>query len=243
MEVLGIDVGGTGIKGAPVNIDTGQFSAERYRLLTPRPATPEAMIATIAEIVQHFNWKGLVGCGFPSAIKGGVVCTAANISEEWIGLNAQEALHDLTQCPLVVINDADAAGLAELRFGAGRDQQGLILVVTLGTGIGTALFVDGRLVPNTEFGHIEIRGMEAEDRAAAVVREQEKLSWKKWASRLDEYLTTMERLVWPDLIIVGGGISKKHHKFLPHLTVQTRVVPAQMRNQAGIVGAALAAVV
>jgi polyphosphate glucokinase len=238
MEVLGIDIGGTGIKGAPVDTVSGKLLAERYRLLTPD--TPEAMIATVAEIAKHFDWRGPVGCGFPSVVKDGLICTAANVPKQWIGVNAREAFQEGTQCEVVVINDADAAGLAEMRFGAGRDQDGVVLIITLGTGIGTALFVAGQLVPNLELGHLEIGGKEAEDWAATVVREQEKLSWKRWARRVDKYLNTMQRLIWPDLIIIGGGVSKNHEKFFPFFTVQTRVVPAKMRNQAGIVGAALA---
>jgi polyphosphate glucokinase len=241
MEILGIDVGGTGIKGAVVDIESGGLLTDRLRLPTPRPSTPEAVVGTIGEIVTHFNWQGRLGCGFPSAVKRGVVLTAANISKTWLGVNAEELIRQATGCEVVIINDADAAGLAEMRFGAGRDQDGLVFVVTLGTGIGTAFFVNGQLVPNTEFGHIEIRAKEAEDRAAAIVREKKKLSWKRWASRVDEYLNAMERLTWPDLIIVGGGVSKKHEKFFPYLTVQAKVLPAEMRNEAGIVGAALAA--
>jgi polyphosphate glucokinase len=241
METLGIDIGGTGIKGALVGTDNGELLTERFRLLTPQPATPKAVVTTAAEVVKHFDWQGPVGCGFPAVVKRGVVRTAANISKKWIGVNVREALGEATQCQVVVLNDADAAGLAEMRFGAGRDQDGVVLVVTLGTGIGTSLFMAGQLVPNTELGHIEIRGKEAEDWAADIVRQQKRLSWKKWAKRVDRYLRTMEQLVWPDLIIIGGGVSKKHEKFFPFLTVQTRVVPAEMRNEAGIIGAALAA--
>jgi polyphosphate glucokinase len=243
MEVLGLDIGGTGIKGAVVDTDTGEMLTERYRLLTPQPATPKAMIATIYEIVNHFDWHGPVGCGFPSAVKEGVVLTASNVSKKWIGFNLREALHELTGCDVIVLNDADAAGLAEMRFGAGRGQDGVVLIITLGTGIGVALFVDGRLVPNLELGHIEINGKDAEKVAAAVVRTQAKLSWKKWGRRVNKYLITMEQLIWPDLIIVGGGVSKSHDKFFPYLTTQTRVVTAEMLNQAGIVGAGLAATI
>ncbi|GAB4540950.1 MAG: ROK family protein [Anaerolineae bacterium] len=242
MEVLGLDIGGTGIKGAVVDTDTGEMLTERYRLLTPKPATPKAMIATMCEIINHFDWHGPVGCGFPSAVKSGVVLTASNVSKQWIGFNLKEALQELTGCEVTVLNDADAAGLAEMRFGAGRDQDGVVLIVTLGTGIGVALFVEGRLVPNLELGHIEIGGKEAEKLAAAIVRKQAKLSWKKWGKRVNRYLTTMEQLLWPDLIIVGGGVSKNHDKFFPYLTTQTPVVAAQMLNQAGIIGAGLAAV-
>jgi polyphosphate glucokinase len=240
MQVLGIDIGGSGIKGAVVNTDTGEMATGRHRLPTPQPATPEAMLKTMADVVDGFSWQGPIGCGFPAAVKHGVVHTAANVSDKWIGFNLQQALMEVTGCRTVVLNDADAAGLAEMRFGAGRDQADVVLVVTLGTGIGTALFVDGRLVPNLELGHIEIGGKEAEDWAASVVRQQSKLSWKQWGKRVNKYLGTMEQLLWPDLIIIGGGVSKRHDKFFPFLTLRTRVVPAEMRNEAGIVGAALA---
>jgi polyphosphate glucokinase len=242
MEALGIDIGGTGIKGALVNTDSGEMLTERYRLLTPQPATPKAMIKTMADIVKHFYWHGPVGCGYPGVVKNGVAYTASNVSNKWIGFNLEEALGELTGCQVVAINDADAAGLAEMRFGAGRGKHGMVLIITLGTGIGTALFVGGRLVPNLELGHIEIGGLEAEKQAASIVREETKLSWKKWGRRVSKYLITMEQLLWPDLIIVGGGVSKKHEKFFPYLNAQTRVVPAEMRNQAGIVGAAMATV-
>lgn len=243
MEALGIDIGGTGIKGALVNTASGELLTERYRLLTPQPATPKAMIQTMGKIVSHFNWQGPVGCGYPGVVKDGVVYTASNVSKKWIGFNLVNGLRELTGCEVVALNDADAAGLAEMRFGAGRDQNGVVFVVTLGTGIGTALFVAGQLVPNLELGHVEIGGQEAEARAAAVVRKQARLSWKKWGRRVNRYLVTMEQLLWPDLIIVGGGVSKSHAKFFPFFTTQTPVVPAQMLNQAGIIGAAMAAVI
>lgn len=243
MEALGIDIGGTGIKGALVNTASGELLTERYRLLTPQPATPKAMIQTMGKIVSHFNWQGPVGCGYPGVVKDGVVYTASNVSKKWIGFNLVNGLQELTGCDVVALNDADAAGLAEMRFGAGRDQNGVVFVITLGTGIGTALFVAGQLVPNLELGHVEIGGQEAEARAAAVVRKQARLSWKKWGRRVNRYLVTMEQLLWPDLIIVGGGVSKSHAKFFPFFTTQTPVVPAQMLNQAGIIGAAMAAVI
>ena len=198
------------------------------------------MIATMAEITKHFKWKGPVGCGYPGVVKKGPTYTASNIDQKWIGFNLKKGLGKLTGCDVTVLNDADAAGLAEMRFGAGRGQKGVVLIITLGTGIGTALFVGGQLVPNLELGHIEMAGQEAEDFAAAIVREEEKLSWKNWGKRVDKYLVIMEQLLWPDLIIIGGGVSKRHDKFFPYFTTQTKVVPAEMRNQAGIVGAALA---
>ncbi len=241
IEILGVDIGGSGVKGAPVDTATGQLTAERHRLPTPIPATPEAVSDTVAQVVDHFNWKGIVGCGFPAAIRQGEVLNASNIAKSWLGQNAQQLFAKATGCSVTVANDADAAGYAEMRFGAGCNCNGTVLIVTLGTGIGTALFTHGQLVPNLELGHIEINGKEAEKWASAAVREHEQLSWKAWARRLDIYLTHMERYLWPDLVIVGGGISKKHDKFLPRLTLETEVMPAQMRNEAGIVGAALVA--
>ncbi len=242
MKILGIDIGGSGIKGALVNTDDGELLTDRYRLPTPNSAKPDPMAAAAAEIVRHFDWQGPVGCGFPAVVKEGVVCTAANVSKQWIGVNANQLIQEATHCPAMVINDADAAGLAEMRFGAGRDQHGVVLVVTLGTGIGTALFSAGQLVPNTELGHLEIRGVDAEELASDAARQRQDMSWEKWSKRVDLYLNTLERLLWPDLIIVGGGVSKKDEKFLPLLTLRTKVVPAEMRNEAGIVGAALGAV-
>lgn len=242
MQVFGLDIGGSGVKGAPVDIETGTLLAERFRIPTPQPAAPHALIATAAEVVAHFGWEGPVGCGFPAVLKAGVVKTAANIAPEWIGFDLGAGLREALACPVTVLNDADAAGLAEMRWGAGRGVDGLVLMVTLGTGIGTALFVKGQLVPNTELGHIEIRGKDAELRASDRVREQKELSWKEFAKRVDEYLLTMERLFWPDLIIIGGGVSKYADKFIPRLTTSAQVVPAQMQNNAGIAGAALTAV-
>jgi len=241
VEALGIDVGGTGIKGALVNTSTGEMLTERHRLLTPRPATPSAVIEAICALVCHFSWRGPLGCGFPSVVKDGIVCTAANISQKWIGFDVRQALCEATGCSANVINDADAAGLAEMHFGAGKDQTGVVLIVTLGTGIGTALFTEGHLVPNLELGHIEIDGADAECLAAERVRIEEGLSWKKYARRVDRYLRTIEALLWPDLIIVGGGVSKAFARIARHLTTRTPVVPAATLNEAGIVGAALAA--
>lgn len=242
MEVFGIDVGGSGIKGAPVDTETGELLGERVRIKTPKPATPEAIVQTAVEVVRRSGWDGPAGCGFPAVIKGGVVRTAANIDKAAIGFDMQGRLEQELGSPVRVINDADAAGLAEMRWGAGREEAGVVLMLTLGTGIGTSLFIGGRLLPNTELGHIEVRGAEAEHRASDGARKREDLSWKEYAERLDEYLHRIEDLLWPDVIVVGGGISKKREKFFPHLTARTRVVRAEMLNEAGIAGAALAGV-
>ena len=241
MEILGIDIGGSGIKGAPVDTEKGALLAPRFRTNTPIPSKPKPVAETVAEIVEHFAWRGPLGCGFPAAVRKGVVLTAANIDQKWIGTDAAKLFNEATGCPSMVVNDADAAGIAEMNFGAGRDRQGVVLIVTIGTGLGTSLFSDGCLLPNTELGHIEIGGVEAELRASDAARKREKLSWSKWSKRLDRYLRTLERLVWPDLIILGGGLSKKHEKYIPRRSVLAEVVPAQLLNEAGIVGAALAA--
>src|SRR5918997_2396324 len=238
MNVFGIDVGGSGIKGAPVDTETGELLAERVRIKTPRPARPEAIVETAVEVVRQSGWEGPAGCGFPAVIKGGVVRTAANIDKAAVGFDLQGRWAQDLGNPVRVINDGDAAGLAEMRWGAGKGVEGVVLMLTLGTGIGTSLFVGGVLVPNTEFGHIEVRGKDGEHRASDSARKRDDLSWKEYAERLDEYVHRVEDLLWPDLIVIGGGISKKSEKFLPHLTARTRVVPAQMLNEAGVAGAA-----
>jgi polyphosphate glucokinase len=242
VHVYGIDVGGSGIKGAPVDTGTGGLLVERVRIKTPQPATPEAIVATAVEAVRQSDWEGPVGCGFPAVVKDGVIRTAANIDKAAIGFDMQRRLEDELGAQVRVINDADAAGLAEMRWGAGRQEDGVALMLTLGTGIGTSLFIGGRLVPNTELGHIEVRGEDAEHRAADSARKREELSWKQYARRLDEYLHKIEDLLWPDLIVIGGGISKKSEKYFPHLTNRTKIVTAQMHNDAGIAGAALAGI-
>ena len=241
-EVLGIDIGGTGIKGGVVDVERGRLSSGRLRVPTPQPATPLDVSVVVAEIAAHFKWSGPVGCGFPAVISGGEIRTAANIDNGWIGVNAQDAFGEATGLPFTILNDADVAGLAEVTFGAGRNCDGVVLVLTLGTGIGSSLFVKGRLVPNTEFGHVEIAGRVAETWTAESVRARKRLSWKKWGRRLNRYLTAVNLYTQPDLIILGGGASKKFEKFAPYLTIETEVVPAELRNEAGIVGAALAAV-
>jgi polyphosphate glucokinase len=242
MNVFGIDVGGSGIKGAPVDTGTGELLAKRVRIKTPKPSTPEAIVATAVEVVRQYGWDGPVGCGFPAVVKNGVVRTAANIDDANVGFDLEAQLEQELGNPVRVINDGDAAGLAEMRWGAGRETDGVVLMLTLGTGIGSSLFVGGQLVPNTEFGHLEVRGKDAEHRASDSARKRDDLSWKEYAKRLDEYLHRIENLLWPDLIVIGGGISKKSEKYFPHLTARTRVVPAQMLNEAGIAGAALAGI-
>jgi len=240
MITLGIDVGGSGIKGAPVNTETGELLEERYRVLTPQPATPDAVAQSVAEVAQKFRWTDRIGCGFPAAIKNGVVLTAANVDQTWIGTNGKALFETSTRCKVNLINDADAAGIAEMKFGAGKDEGGVVFMITVGTGIGTAVFLHGQLVPNTELGHLEIRGKDAERRASAAVKEAKELSWKAWAKRFNEYLEKIEKLFWPDLVIIGGGVAKYFERFAPHLTVNARLVPATLLNEAGIVGAAMA---
>jgi polyphosphate glucokinase len=237
--VIGVDIGGTGIKGAPVDVEHGSFAQDRIRIPTPHPATPQAVAAVVADITSQFGGDGPLGVTLPSVVRAGVVETAANIDAGWIGTNAVDLLESATGRRVAVVNDADAAGVAEMRFGAGKGSSGLVLMVTLGTGIGTAMFIDGVLVPNTELGHLPLKGDDAEKYAAESVREAEDLSYKQWAKRLQRYLRLVERLVWPELIIIGGGVSKHADKFLPHIDLNTPMVPAQLHNDAGIVGAAL----
>jgi polyphosphate glucokinase len=240
MHAFGVDIGGTGIKAAPVDLADGRLLAERRKLATPRPSTPKAVAEVVAELTRSFGWSGPVGITFPGVVVDGTTRTAANVDHAWIGLDARALLADATGLEVSVVNDADAAGIAEMAFGAGKGVAGTVLMLTFGTGIGSALFIDGTLVPNTEFGHIEIHGKDAEKRASEHVRETRDLSWGKWAGRVDEYLRHMEALLSPGLIIIGGGVSKKADKFVPLLTgIQARVVPAAMLNDAGIAGAAM----
>lgn len=247
--VIGVDIGGSGIKAAPVDLGVGDLAAERVRAETPRPATPDAVAATVAEVVERSSSEATgvldprspVGVTIPAVVRSGEVLTAANIDGSWIGVNAVELFERALQRPVVVVNDADAAGVAEVRYGAGKGVAGVVLMVTLGTGIGSAMFVDGILVPNTELGHLPLRGDDAERFAASSVRKAEGLSMKQYARRLQEYLALVERLLWPDLIIIGGGISRRADEFLPALDLRARVVAAQLRNSAGIVGAAVLA--
>jgi len=239
---LGIDIGGTGIKGAPVDLIKGVLTKERFRIPTPQPAKPDAVADVVAQVVKHFDWKGPVGCTFPAIIKDGVAFSAANVDKSWVGTDARSLFERSTGCSCEVVNDADAAGIAEMEFGAGKGHdKGVVIMVTLGTGIGSAIFLDGKLFPNAEIGHLEIRGKDAELRASDHSREVNEWSWKKWAGNVDEYLRHIEFLFSPDLIIIGGGVSKKAEKFIPLLNTKVKVVPAQMMNDAGIVGGALAA--
>jgi polyphosphate glucokinase len=244
MQVLGVDVGGSGIKGALVDVSSGQMATDRFRLPTPQPARPEAVVKTIKKVRKYFDYRGPVGVGFPAVVLDGTVLSAANVDDAWIGYPGQRNLTEALHGPVTLLNDADAAGFAEMRFGAGRDRNGLVMILTLGTGIGSALFMDGCLVPNCELGHLYLPGhsADAEDYASDRIRSAEDLDWKAWARRLDIYLRHLEGLFSPNLFILGGGVSKKSPKFVPHLTVRTEVVPAQLRNEAGIIGAAMAAV-
>jgi polyphosphate glucokinase len=241
MEILGVDIGGSGIKVARVDSIKGELVSERVRIATPQPSTPSAVAGAISEIVRELAWSGPIGCGFPAVVQGGVIRTAANVSKKWIGTNAEELFASATGCQILVVNDADAAGLAEMRFGAGRGRNGVVMMITIGTGLGTALFTEGQLLPNTELGHLYVNGMKAEHYASDVLRKDKGLSWKKWGKRFNRVLHEYEALFWPDLFVLGGGASNKFEKFGQYLTVKAEVVPAQMLNEAGIVGAALAA--
>lgn len=239
--ILGVDIGGSGMKAALVDITTGKMTTERYRIPTPQPATPQAMTKVFKRLVDHFEWTGAVGCGFPAVVQQGVVHTATNIDKTWVNTPIVDLFTQATGLPVTVINDADAAGIAELKFGEGKGQNGVVLLLTIGTGIGSALFINGQLVPNTEFGVIEFKGGMAERYASSAVRDRLQLNYDEWGIRFAEYLYYIDRIINPDFIILGGGISKKHHKFFHHFTVDTPVVPAQLRNHAGIIGAAMAA--
>ncbi len=241
-QALGVDVGGSGVKGGVVDLDTGLLVGDRFRVETPQPATPEAVAHAVAEVVRHFDWSGPLGVCYPGVVVDGVVLTAANVDASWIGCNAEETYRAaLGGQPVTVLNDADAAGLAEQRYGAGRNQSGTVLLLTFGTGIGSAVIHNGVLLPNTEFGHIEVDGKEAEHRAAASVMERKGWSYRKWTKQVTKVLIAIENAICPDLIIVGGGISKKADKWIPLLKNRTPVVAAQLLNTAGIVGAAMAA--
>ncbi len=241
MHALGIDIGGSGIKAAPVDVATGKFLADRQKIATPRPAVPDAVADVVKQLTTSFKWSGPVGITFPGVVIDGTIRTAANLDPAWIGVDAASLFAKATDNPVRVLNDADAAGVAEMTFGAGVGEKGTVLMLTFGTGIGSALFISGALVPNTELGHIEIHGHDAETRASEHAKELHDLSWGKWAGRVDEYLQHVEAMLSPDLFIVGGGISKQADKWVPRLTgISARIVPAKLLNDAGIVGAAMA---
>ncbi|MFD7993579.1 polyphosphate--glucose phosphotransferase [Streptomyces mexicanus] len=244
MQIFGVDIGGSGIKGAPVDLERGDLAQERCKVLTPHPATPEGVADGVRQVVEHFGWSGPVGLTFPGVVTGGAtVRTAANVDKSWVGTDARALFAErLGGLPVTVVNDADAAGVAEMRFGAGRGRRGTVIVLTFGTGIGSAVFVDGVLLPNTELGHLELDGHEAEKRASSKVRDEEDLSWEQWAHRVQKYLAHVEMLFSPELFVIGGGVSRKAHKFLPRIEgISAEIVPAQLQNNAGIVGAAMRA--
>ena len=243
-RAFGVDIGGTGIKGAVVDTASGQLLTERKRILTPHPATPEAVAEVVARLVADADWQGDIGATFPAVIKHGVAQSAANVDPSWVGTDADKVFTETVGAgsEVVVLNDADAAGMAEVRFGAAKGVRGVVLMLTFGTGIGSALLINGVLVPNTELGHLELDGVDAETRAAASVRDEHGMSYKKWAKRVNAYMQHVERLFSPDLFVVGGGVSKNADKWVPLLELRTPVEPAQLLNDAGIVGAAIAAV-
>lgn len=243
MQIMGVDIGGSGIKGAPVDLDRGDLAQERHKVLTPQPATPDGVAGCVAEVVRAFSWTGPVGVTFPGVVTNGITRSAANVDKAWVGVDAAALLsRELGGLPVTVLNDADAAGVAEMTYGAGRGRGGTVILLTLGTGIGSALFTDGRLVPNSELGHLELHGHDAETRASVKAKEDGDLSWEHWARRLQKYLHHVEMLFSPDLFILGGGVSRKPEKFLPLIEgVRAEIVPAKLQNNAGIVGAAMAA--
>lgn len=243
MAVLGIDIGGSGIKGAPVDVETGEFLQDRIRIPTPEPGTPEQVIEVIRHMIDEFNWQGKIGVGFPGVVRRGVVITGANMAPEWVGTDVAALIQEHTGCPAVVLNDADAAGLAEMRFGSGkRFEDSYVIFLTIGTGIGSAFFLKREIWPNVELGHLEIRGKDAEHRAGDAVRKEKDLSWKKWGKKLNEVLQQYDFLFSPDAIILGGGVSKQFDRFGKYLKgIRAEVLPAELQNQAGIIGAAMAA--
>jgi len=239
-KILGIDVGGSGIKGAIVHTKKGKFITERYRIPTPEHAKPQDVAIVIKKIAEHFKWKGSIGCGFPAVVQNGIARTASNIDDSFIDTDVNSLFTAITKCPTFAVNDADAAGLAEMKFGAGKGKKGVIVLVTVGTGIGTVVFTRKKLLPNTELGHVYMSNcLEAEAYTSDAIRKLEDLSWDDWSTRFNDYLKYLEGLLWPDLIIVGGGVSKKEKKYQENITIKTRIVPAQLLNNAGIIGAAL----
>jgi polyphosphate glucokinase len=240
MKVLGIDIGGSSLKGAPVDLKTGTLLAPLTRVETPEKLTPSEMADAVAEIAHRFKWRGAIGCGFPGVVRDGVTSFAGNLDQSFIGLNVDKLFQTTTKRRVHVINDADAAGLAEVHFGVGRDRKGTVLMLTFGTGVGSGFFNDGHLVPNTELGHLRWRGRAVEKWVAAAVKDQKKLSYAEWGGRLNTYLGLVETILNPDLMIIGGGISADHAKWMKYVKIKTEVVPAALHNSAGIIGAALA---
>ena len=239
--VLGIDIGGSGIKGAPVDLERGEFTADRLRIDTPEKSTPRNIVGVVGQIVEHFADQigdGPIGLTVPAPVRHGLIPFIANLDKEWVDLEAEKFFSETLGRPITIVNDADAAGVAEVHYGAAKDHMGIVIMTTQGTGIGSAIINDGVLLPNTELGHLEIDGFDAESRAAASVKDREGLSYKEWAVRLQRYYETVEMLFWPDLFVVGGGVSKNHEKFMPLLKLRTPMVPAALRNRAGIIGAA-----
>jgi len=238
---FGIDIGGSGIKGAAVDLETGLLATERFKVLTPQPSTPPAVAGAVAKVVGHFGWQGPLGCTFPAVVQEGVARTAANVDHSWIGTNIETVMGAATGLPVTAVNDADAAGVAETKWGAAQGIRGLVIMVTLGTGIGTSLFYNGVLIPNSELGHIELDGGDYEPKASGAAREREALSWEKWAKRLQRYFSALEFLLRPSLFVVGGGVSRRSEKFLPLLVLDAPIVPARFQNEAGIAGVAFMA--
>ncbi len=238
--IMGVDIGGTGIKYALVNSVTGEMLTERFKKATPKPATPQAVASVIQEAKEHLDWNGDIGCGLPSIVSNGVALSAANIDNQWIDLNVNEFLSKFLNCNVKVVNDADAAGLAEIKFGAGKNINGVVLLLTIGTGIGSALFVNGNLVPNTELGHIKFKKDTAEKYASNTTKKQKNLSYKEWANRMNKLLAHLERLFTPSLFILGGGISKRYYEYSDYLQCNADIVPAEQDNAAGVIGAAMA---
>lgn len=243
-QILGIDIGGTSIKAAIVEVDNGYINSEKMKIKTPNSRTINSMLDIFVDIRNNFNWEGPVGCGFPGVIKNGCIHTASNLSEKWIGINLNEQLGSIFKSNIAVINDADAAGIAEMKFGSGKKwdthDDSTVLIITLGTGIGSALFVNSHLVYNTEFGHVIMDGVEAEDLAATVVREKENLSWREWGLRVNKFLNIMSDMLSPDCIIIGGGVSSSSSSFFKFINTPCELLSAKMGNDAGIIGAALA---
>jgi len=238
--ILGVDVGASGIKGGLVDMNTGEMVTDRFRVPTPSPATPENMAIAFSQIVEHFDYSGPVGCGFPAIIKNNVAKSASNIDKSWIGVNISKVFGKEAGCPVFVTNDADAAGVAEMNFGLGKGKKGVVVLITIGTGLGSAMFMDGNLIPNTEFGHFYLKDQSkvAEAYAADSVRKKKDLSWNDFGKRFNEYLEVLERITSPNLIILGGGSSKKFDNFKKKIKIETEVVPAELKNEAGIIGAA-----